>query len=97
MNDPDNHEDDADGSEATGGSFDGSVDVDIEPGLGNKQISVFTRESACLDLVRVTLTGDIFGILATFRDGLHPLGCGPSTRLGYNVLDVRLRVLNPSW
>lgn len=51
-------------------SFDGSVDVDIEPGVENTQISLFTRESACLDLVRVTLTGDIFGTLAMFRDGL---------------------------
>lgn len=51
-------------------SFDGSVDVDIEPGVENTQISLFTRDSDCLDLVRVTLTGDIFGTLATFRDGL---------------------------
>lgn len=50
--------------------FDGSVDVDIELGVDNTQISLFTRESDCLDLVRVTLTGDIFGTLAMFRDGL---------------------------
>ncbi|CAB4364584.1 MAG: LPXTG cell wall anchor domain-containing protein [Actinobacteria bacterium] len=51
-------------------SYGGSVDVDIEIGANNTQISLFTSSIACLDLVKVTLTGDIFGTLSTFRDGL---------------------------
>ena len=48
----------------------GSVDVDIEIGAENTQISIFTNIPDCFDQATITLTGDMFGTLSTFRDGL---------------------------
>ena len=48
----------------------GSVDVDIEIGAENTQISIFTNIPDCFDQATITLTGDMFGTLSTFRDEL---------------------------
>ena len=52
------------------GSLGGSVDVDIEVGVDNTQISLFTNEANSFTMAKITLTGDMFGTLSTFVDGL---------------------------
>ena len=57
------------------GDLTGSVFVDIVfLESGDIQVSLFTNQISCFEEAKITLTGDIFGTLSTFRDELFETG-----------------------